>query len=1011
MKVVNGTMELQNLVKKFQNNEAEYLLADYNETQTRTHFITPLLECFGWDVLNKKSLPFKYREVTEEAPLAVQDHEEELSNKRPDYEMKIARERKFFVEAKKPSVNIETHKKSAFQIRRYGFSAGLPISILTNFKHIAIYDTTIIPNNDDDADVARIALIHFEDFELKKNVLDKYLLRSQVSNKEYWTALEKQKKKGALEFDLFFLEKIKQWRKVIAREIYQENSDIEAKELTHYTQQFISRLIFLRICEDRRIEEYEQLLKSADCGFKSVMSLLRKVDEVYNSGLFSIYEQSPITISDQTIKAIIHDLYYPNCPYTFSVVDTEILGGIYDQFLGEELVLENGVVESKLKPEIREASGVVTTPRYIVDKIVSNTLKSKVANLTFEDVQSITILDVCCGSGVFLISAYEYLLDYYLNYYIQNKEDYEGDTIYLNANNEFTLTFDCKSQILCRHLRGVDIDLEAVELAKLGLYLKLIENENKDTLKEIIVKGEILPSLERFIKCGNSLISHKEWNNFTDNIEPNDEAKLNLFDWKVEFPDEMKSGGFSIVIGNPPYVRIQKMANYSQRELNYYQSGKSPYSTATKSNMDKYFLFIEKSMSLITDEGLVSLIVPNKFLTIKYADKLRLFLSHNRYVQEIIHFGALQVFKEKASNYTCILKLSRTQNSSVLLSRVSEIKEWVLEGHSVNQNFNADNFSDEPWVFANPQVQELFDIASNNSESVLQNIADIYVALQTSADDVYIVKSQKEDSNFIYKTVDGVEYGIEKNILKKCIQDVQLTPYKQAKSNSWMIFPYHYNEKGKAILYTPTEMEELFPGAYEYLTIFRSQLKSRSINGGKKGERQWYQFGRSQSLNKFDNNKIVLTVLAENYKYTPDYESLALTGGGNGPYYLIKPKNPEKYSMEFILAVLNNELNEARVRTCTSIFSGSYYSHGKEFIKNLYIPKATQKQRDYITKKARSLIDKLTYVDELQGHERTMAVRKISAMEIEIKESILSLFNLTDSDSEILKNCKVDRLD
>ena len=137
-----------------------------------------MLQALGWDIYNTKGQPLRLREVIEEATVEV--GEEKLS-KRPDYELRLARQRKLFVEAKKPSVRIQHDRPSAFQVRRYGYSASLPVSILTNFHQLAVYDCGPVPAETDEAHVARLWLLTYDQFvdrfdELVGNPIPKYRL-------------------------------------------------------------------------------------------------------------------------------------------------------------------------------------------------------------------------------------------------------------------------------------------------------------------------------------------------------------------------------------------------------------------------------------------------------------------------------------------------------------------------------------------------------------------------------------------------------------------------------------------------------------------------------------------------------------------------------------------------------------------------------------------------------------------------------------------------------------------
>ena len=248
---------VQELVRSFKKNESEYLKPGYNETQARTDFITPLLEAFGWDVQNRKGQPLALREVFEEATVEV--GEERLS-KKPDYELRLARQRKLFVEAKKPSIQIDHDRAPAFQVRRYGYSASLPISILTNFYQLAIYDCFPTPAETDQAHVARLALFRYDEFESRFDELWDIFSREVVYSGEFDRRFAVAvAHRGQEQFDDYFLRQVRSWRERLAVDIQANTPGLSPLELTYAVQLFLCRIVFLRICEDREIEKYETL--------------------------------------------------------------------------------------------------------------------------------------------------------------------------------------------------------------------------------------------------------------------------------------------------------------------------------------------------------------------------------------------------------------------------------------------------------------------------------------------------------------------------------------------------------------------------------------------------------------------------------------------------------------------------------------------------------------------------------------------------------------------------------
>lgn len=603
------------LVASFRRNEGDYLSPRYNETQARTDFITPLLEAFGWDVYNRAALPNSLREVVEEATVEVG----ERLSKKPDYELRLARQRKFFVEAKKPSVAIDRDREAAFQTRRYGYSASMPISVLTNFHKLVIYDCKPVADPGHDAAVARLHVFEYTDFESRFDELWELISRDAV----YSGAFDARyaidvTRRGADQFDDLFLRQVKEWRLRLAINIHANNPRLSPAELTYAVQLFLSRIVFLRICEDRDIERYETLknLPTANT-FDALVAELRRADAFYDSGLFRLIDDARlgVRISDDVLHSIIDELYYPQSPYTFAVVETEVLGEIYEQFLGDGITIEAGNVLIVSKPEVRESGGVVPTPRYIVDAILDRTLAPAIAGRSPGDLAGFTVADICCGSGIFLLSVYEFLLDHYLDWYLTNTPAaHRGTRIYEVVGGRWRLTFEERRRILTEHIRGVDIDPNAVEVARFSLLLKLIEDENEAGLRDYVARHRqpALPELDSVVRFGNSLVSAAEWAATGAAMPAALRLRVNPFEWRAEFPAEFARGGFDIVVANPPYTRIQHMQTYMPEELAFYRSARSPYSTAREHNFDKYALFIERALTLLRPAGLLGVIVQHK---------------------------------------------------------------------------------------------------------------------------------------------------------------------------------------------------------------------------------------------------------------------------------------------------------------------------------------------------------------------------------------------------------------
>ncbi len=541
----DGLQKIKELVTRFNEQLPAYKKSDYNETQTRRDFIDPFFKALGWDIDNAQGAAESYREVIHEDKVKVGK-----ATKAPDYSFRLGGgQRLFFVEAKKPSVLIKDDIQPAYQVRRYGWSAKLSVSVITDFEEFAIYDCTKKPNPADKTSVARVKYITFTDYENEWDFLWSTFSKEAVLKGSFDKFIgSNANKKGTATVDKAFLTSLDEWRTLLAETISKENKQLDEDELNFVVQQTLDRIIFLRICEDRSIEPYGSLqaaLKTGDY-YQNLLKEFKQADDKYNSGLFDFKKDTlskQLVVNNKTLKTIINQLYYPECPYEFSVLSVEILGSAYEQFLGKTITINNrGKAVIELKPEVRKAGGVYYTPQYIVDYIVQNTIGKLVENKTPIEIAALKIVDPACGSGSFLLGAYQFLLNWHIDYYTKNpKEATKVKAFVSNVKEGFggDLSTSIKKQILLNNIYGVDIDTNAVEVTKLSLLLKCMEGETQASIAHqmTMFKERVLPTLENNIKSGNSLIDTDYYDNQLDFGE---ERKIKPFSWQKAFPEVFK---------------------------------------------------------------------------------------------------------------------------------------------------------------------------------------------------------------------------------------------------------------------------------------------------------------------------------------------------------------------------------------------------------------------------------------------------------------------------------------
>jgi len=626
--------EVARLIETFERNREDYLRGRYSETQLRREYIDPFFKALGWDVDNTQGYAEAYKDVIHEDAIRIGS-----ATKAPDYCFRIGGTRKFFVEAKAPAVNLKDNPEPAYQVRRYAWSAKLPLSVLTDFEEFAVYDCRQRPAPSDKASKGRVKYYRYSDYAEHWEEIAGIFSREAVLRGSFDRyAVSEKRKKGTAQVDDAFLAEIEDWREKLARNIALRNADLTNRQLNYAVQITIDRIIFLRICEDRGIERYGELmalLNGSDV-YPRLMSLFRKADDRYNSGLFHFQREKDrhegpdeltpdLVIDDKPFKEIIRSLYYPDSPYEFSVLPAEILGQVYEQFLGKVIILTAGHhAKVEDKPEVKKAGGVFYTPSYIVDYIVKQTVGKLLEGASITRYKTkppkldrpLRVLDPACGSGSFLLGAYQLLLDWYLDYYQKNDPKawaaIKEAPICQSGPQGWKLTTQERKRILLDHIFGVDIDTQAVEVTKLSLLLKVLEGEKNLVLFH---NERALPDLSDNIKCGNSLIEPDFYRNQQPSMFDEDtRLRINVFDWVTEFKDVFKAKGFDALIGNPPYG-----AYANESEATYFRE---KYETPANS-LDTFLLFVERSQQLLKNGGQFGMIIPSGWVSAPSAEPLR----------------------------------------------------------------------------------------------------------------------------------------------------------------------------------------------------------------------------------------------------------------------------------------------------------------------------------------------------------------------------------------------------
>jgi predicted type IV restriction endonuclease len=1023
--------EIFELVDRFQRNLKDYKSGKYNETQVRREFVDPLFKALGWDVENEQGYAEAYKDVIHEDEVRV-----EGKAKAPDYSFRIGGTRKFFVETKKPSVFVREDIAPAFQVRRYGWSAKLPLSIVTDFEEFAVYDCRIKPVKTDKASTARLMYLTFDQYIEKWDEVAAIFAREEVLKGSFDRFAEDSRgKRGTAAVDAEFLKEIEKWRDKLARDLALRNKDLSQGEINYAVQMTIDRIIFLRICEDRGIEPYQQLadLIKTRGVYERLCGLFQQADDRYNSGLFHFKEEKGrgypdgwtlnLGIDDDTLVQIVRGLYYPTSPYEFSVMPASVLGQVYEQFLGKVIRLTAGHRATvKDKPEVKKAGGVYYTPDYIVEYIVRNTLGKLLEGKTPAEAAGLRILDPACGSGSFLIGAYQLLLDWHRDWYIQDgAERHTAEMVQVGAGS-WRLTTAEKKRILLNNLYGVDIDAQAVEVTKLSLLLKVLEGETQETIgrQMKLFKERALPDLGENVKCGNSLIG-SDFFTSPPTLSPamlrnaraergeqqgavmdeETRARINAFDWGSEFKEVMGRGGFDAVIGNPPYIRIQALKEWAPLEVEFY---KSAYVAASKGNYDIYVVFVERGLQLLNANGLLGFILPHKFFNAQYGEALRGVIAEGRHLAGVVHFGDQQVFSG-ATTYTCLLFLSKAGTDYLELVKIDDLEGWRLEGTAITASIPAETVSNTEWNFSVGQVAALFEKLIHMPVK-LGNIANrMAQGIRTSANEVYVLDLISEDGDCItaYSKQLGHNVPLERGITSLFLQGREIKPYHVVPSGKVAIIPYTVLE-GQAKLMPETYLRENYSNAYAYLVENKSYLENREH--GKMRGRNWYGYVYPKNIDLMASHKILIPDIADKASFALDAEGqYAFTSG-----YGITLAENTKESPKYILGLLNSMVLDFYLKQISTTMRGGFFRYFTQFLEQL--PIRTINFSD-LADKARhdqmvGLVERMLDLHQRAAisktpHEQESLERQIAATDGEIDGLVYQLYGLTDEEIAIVE--------
>ncbi len=915
---------LKILVQRFQEAKDNGRLQNASEATMRT-WIDELLSMFGWNVQNTQQVLTEHTlNQAERARL----NEIGSTNTRPDYTLVNGKVKLAFVDAKSLDVNIENDKSAAFQIRSYGWSIGASFSIVTNFEQLAIYDCSIMPDINDDARFARLYFFKYDQYEVLSDVLETFLSRDNVINGNIrlvhgiGNALDEN-----------FSAMLSEVRIDLAKAILKYNQIENTQTLSYFVQTIINRVLFIRVCESRDLETDGLLKHFAEQGFWNAFKTSSYADfyEHYDGPMFKrIQRLQTLTIDNDVFERFLSKLYYPS-PYRFDVIPLKTLSDIYDLFLGYELVVEGQNVTDALRAEFKKSNGAVTTPASIVNQVIECTIpETTLRNLSTEDILKLKIADIACGSGAFLIGVFDHLVKEF------ERRIARGETIaagyVVQVDDRYVLTVEGKRTIINHCLYGVDINPEAVEVAKMSLSLKIIDSYMPSDFGAVGILGyQILKDVGTNIKCGNSLVGNDV---LTICPDLEDDIKqlqaTNAFDWQAAFPNVFEIGGFDYVVGNPPYVEVKNynlslpyMASYVKRVFASSKNGK----------IDLAVPFIEQGVRLLNEHGRLGYIVQKRFFKADYGKGIRQLLTTGRLLNGIYDYEETDIFANRIT-YVAILVCDRQadMNTHVWYSNSAQ------QGHRL---LPANTFTEAPWNFDNAELSAL-RLRLSESLGTLGDVCHVKVGVQVLWNDAYQIKvSRVADGKLYGHSVIDENVEVEEAACRPLLCNEHFAPLTKRDYTTYAIFPYSVTDEGEVTELSFSNFKALYPLAGAYLEKHKSLIKENvetlpEKNNNYNATEHWHLFTRA------NNHSAVYPKLC--VPMTAQYPQAAVVLDNhiycdNANMFFVQLNEITETNLYALAAIINSTIFNTFARSIANPQQGGYFKFNKQFLDPVPVPK------------------------------------------------------------------------
>ncbi len=938
-----------------------------SEADVQASYIDRLFLALGWNVYNDPNQETAYHRqgYIRGAGLV-------------DVGMEIAGKPVLMQEAKRFGIIGESSKRTSDrtleekQVFRYARGRGIPHAILSNFERTLVFN----------ADHERLILSFDSPDKYLSRVEDLMLLSPEKIKAGSLQWMERQT--GIKDVDEAFLESMRDWRLKLANAIYlhnsnnpelQTNGSFDFHKLMMAVQRILDRLMLIRYADDKEVLLRFDLLENTldyyrrmgpyakpDHLTQQFIDLSQMMDQHHNTKLFQkghICEK--VTIPNDVLATVMEEMNN----ISFRKFTSDILGATYESYLATKLALKNGEIVSQEQKETRKKGGIYYTPSWVVHYIVENTVGKLLSELeaqhgikAIEKAAEIRVLDPACGSGSFLIYAYQVFANFYrkMNKAIDEERvklitPVAGPDMFQRMEmlkNTPEPVIDYPKYILSKHLYGVDIDPEAAEIAAVNLTMTAFADSRKEKLPLI---------LDENIKVGNSLISGAE-----------EELKRYFgdawrdkrpFNWDEEFPETMRRGGFDVVIGNPPYVRqeqLQELKPALQKQYECYTG-----------IADIYVYFYERGFQILKEGGILSYISPNKYFRSGYGQKLRQFLGSKTVISQLIDFGDAPVFN--AITYPSIIILCKSplgenQTRIFTWNPGPPLEEFAAAFRSGSFLIAQKELSADGWKLESTVVLRLLEKLRCVGKPLGEYVdGRFYRGILTGLNEAFVVDRATRDLLI-------AEHPSSAELLKPFLRGRDVKRWLIEPPDLWLIFTRHGVDITK------------YPAINKYLNKYKKQLTPGATGGRKPGSYEWYEIQDNIAYWKeFEKPKIAYPNICKRNEFAWDDKG----------YYINQKAFIIPDASKYLLGILNSTVVLWLFDKLLAKLQNGYYEPSSIFIKDFPIPVANEPQP------IESLVNKVLAIRDKKPNA------DVSELEHQIDHMVYDLYGLTEEERRVVE--------